>query len=135
MRMLLKASIPTEAGNAGIRDGSMMENLGSILEDAKPEAVYFFIENGKRTCLMIFDMNEVTIPAEGVMPYQYHVTEMNIEEDLYVQSLEVLPGNRKVVHHVIVFLQPPPAVANAMKDGVTNTMLDVYAPGSPPGGP
>ncbi len=43
MRMLLKASIPTEAGNAGIRDGSMMENLGSILEDAKPEAVYFFI--------------------------------------------------------------------------------------------
>lgn len=82
---------------------------------------------------MIFDMKEVTIPAEGVMPYQYHVTEMNIEEDLYVQSLEVLPGNRKVVHHVIVFLQPPPAVANAMKDGVTNTMLDVYAPGSPPG--
>ena len=58
MRMLLKASIPTEAGSASLRDGSMMEKLGSILEDAKPEAVYFFIENGKRTCLMIFDMNE-----------------------------------------------------------------------------
>ena len=58
MRMLLRASIPTEAGNAGLKDGSMMEKLGSILEDAKPEAVYFFIENGKRTCLMIFDMNE-----------------------------------------------------------------------------
>ncbi|MCL0105284.1 hypothetical protein M1N90_00820 [Dehalococcoidia bacterium] len=56
--MLLRASIPTEAGNAGLKDGSMMEKLGSILEDAKPEAVYFFIENGKRTCLMIFDMNE-----------------------------------------------------------------------------
>ena len=64
MRMLLKASIPTEAGNAGIRDGSMMENLGSIIGDAKPEAVYFFIENGKRTCLMIFDMNEQSqLPA------------------------------------------------------------------------
>ena len=64
MRMLLKASIPTEAGNAGIRDGSMMEKLGSILEDTKPEAVYFFIENGKRTCLIIFDMNEQTqLPA------------------------------------------------------------------------
>ena len=46
MRMLLKASIPTEAGSASLRDGSMMEKLGSILEDAKPEAVYFFIENG-----------------------------------------------------------------------------------------
>jgi len=64
MRMLLKASIPTEAGNAAIKDGSMMENMGAILEDAKPEAVYFFIENGNRTCLMIFDMNEQTqLPA------------------------------------------------------------------------
>ena len=64
MRMLLKASIPTEAGSASLRDGSMMEKLGSILEDAKPEAVYFFIENGKRTCLMIFDMNEQSqLPA------------------------------------------------------------------------
>ena len=69
MRMLLKASIPTEAGNAGIRDGSMMEKMGSILEDAKPEAVYFFIENGKRTCLMIFDMNEQTQLPAAVEPW------------------------------------------------------------------
>ena len=69
MRMLLKASLPTEAGNAGIRDGSMMENMGSILEDAKPEAVYFFIENGKRTCLMIIDMNEQTQLPSAVEPW------------------------------------------------------------------
>ena len=83
---------------------------------------------------MIFEMpNEIVIPAEGVMDYQYHITEMNIEEDMYVQALEVLPGNRKVVHHIIVFLQPPASAAKAMSDGVTNTMLDVYAPGSPAG--
>ena len=64
MKMLLKASIPTEAGNAGLRDGSMMEKLGSILGDTKPQAVYFFIENGKRTCFMIFDMNDASqLPA------------------------------------------------------------------------
>ncbi len=67
--MLLKASIPTEAGNAGIRDGSMMESMGSILEDAKPEAVYFFIENGKRTCLMIIDMDEQTQLPSAVEPW------------------------------------------------------------------
>lgn len=83
---------------------------------------------------MIFEMpEEIVIPADGVMPYQYHVTEMKTEEDLYVQALEVLPGNRRVVHHIIVFLQPPAAVAGAMSDGFTNTMLDVYAPGSPAG--
>ena len=55
MRMLLKAS--------------MMENMGSILEDAKPEAVYFFIENGKRTCLMIIDMDEQTQLPSAVEPW------------------------------------------------------------------
>ncbi len=81
---------------------------------------------------VVFEMREIVIPAEGVMPYQHHVTEMNVEEDLYVQALEVLPGNRRAVHHVIVFLQPPGDGARS-GDGFTNTMLDVYAPGSPPG--
>ena len=80
MRMLLKASIPTEAGNAGIRDGSMMEKLGSILEDAKPEAVYFFIENGKRTCLIIFDMNEYNLEhSPPGIPLSLSSTRINFE--------------------------------------------------------
>ena len=58
MRMLLRATIPTDAGNAGLKDGSLKENLDSILGDANPEAVYFFIENGRRTCMMIFEMND-----------------------------------------------------------------------------
>ena len=60
MRMLLKASIPTDKGNASFKDGSMKENLDSILGDANPEAVYFILENGLRTCIIIFDMNDVT---------------------------------------------------------------------------
>ena len=43
--------------------------MGSILEDAKPEAVYFFIENGKRTCLMIIDMDEQTQLPSAVEPW------------------------------------------------------------------
>ena len=58
MRMLLKAIIPTEAANAGIRDGSMMANLGKVTEDLKPEAVYFTLEKGKRAMLMIINMEE-----------------------------------------------------------------------------
>lgn len=81
---------------------------------------------------LVFEMpQEVPIPAEGVVDYQHFVTEMKVEEDLYVQAAEVLPGNRKVVHHIIVFLQP--ADGSRSGDGFTNTMLDVYAPGSPPG--
>ncbi len=83
---------------------------------------------------MVFEMpNEITIPADGVMPYQYHVTDLKNTEDLYVQSMEVLPGNRKVVHHIIVFLRPPAEWSRANKDGFTTDFLDVYAPGSPAG--
>jgi hypothetical protein len=81
---------------------------------------------------LVFEMpEEVQIPAEGVVDYQHFVSEMQVDEDLYVQRMEVLPGNRQVVHHIIVFLQPPGGRSSG--DGFTNTMLDVYAPGSPPG--
>ena len=69
MRMLLKATIPTESGNAGLRDGSMVENLGSILEEAKPEAVYFLLENGMRTCMVIFDMGDTSQLPAAVEPW------------------------------------------------------------------
>ena len=80
---------------------------------------------------MVFEMpHDFTVPAEGEVAYQHFVTDLDLDEDIYVQAAEVLPGNRQVVHHVIVFLQP---TAGSSSDGFTNTMLDVYAPGSPPG--
>ena len=69
MRMLLKATIPTEAGNAGLKDGSMPEGLGSIVEDTKPEAVYFYLENGLRTCFMVFDMDDQSQLPSAVEPW------------------------------------------------------------------
>ena len=58
MRMLIKATIPTEKGNASLADGSMTASFGSILEDLKPEAVYLTIENGARTMLLVINMEE-----------------------------------------------------------------------------
>ncbi len=64
MRFLLKAEWPVEAGNAAIQDGSLSETLGAILDDLKPEAVYFLASNGKRTALLIVDMKDASqIPA------------------------------------------------------------------------
>lgn len=64
MRMLLRATIPTGAGNARFKDGSMKATLDSILGDVNPEAVYFYLENGRRTCIIIFEMDDVSqLPA------------------------------------------------------------------------
>jgi hypothetical protein len=64
MRCLLKAEWPVEAGNAAMKDGSLSKTLQSIVDDLKPEATYFLASNGKRTALLIVDMQDASqIPA------------------------------------------------------------------------
>ena len=41
MRFLLKVNIPVESGNAAAKAGKLGATIQSILEDLKPEAVYF----------------------------------------------------------------------------------------------
>jgi len=41
MRFLLKAELSVEIGNAVIKNGMLAETFRSILDDLKPEAVYF----------------------------------------------------------------------------------------------
>ena len=63
MRFLFKVSFPVEAGNAAAKkDG--FKAIQNILEQQKPEAAYFVAENGKRTGLLIIDMEDASqIPA------------------------------------------------------------------------
>lgn len=56
MRTLLKFSLPVEAGNSSIKDGSLSKVMQSMLERLKPEAAYFCPESGKRGGFMVFDL-------------------------------------------------------------------------------
>ena len=58
MRMLLKVSIPVEAGNAAVRNGSLGTTIQKILDDLKPEAAYFSEDAGERTAYIFFEMKE-----------------------------------------------------------------------------
>jgi hypothetical protein len=49
------------------------------------------------------------IPASGTIPYMYFEVPTNFTEDRWIQSWELRPGNRAVVHHVIVYTRPPQA--------------------------
>jgi hypothetical protein len=47
------------------------------------------------------------IPAEGTVEYQYFVVDPGFTEEKWVNAAQVIPGNRSVVHHAIVFIRPP----------------------------
>ena len=64
MRMLLNIRIPHEPFNTLVRDGSVGDVIGRILEAVKPEAVYFTEQNGGRGAVVIVDLNDPSqIPA------------------------------------------------------------------------
>ncbi len=49
--------------------------------------------------LVLSTLLESEIPATGIVPYQYAVLPKVFLHDTWVQRVEVLPGNRAVVHH------------------------------------
>lgn len=58
MRMLLNVKLPHEQFNKAISDGSVGQKIRRILEDSKPEAVYFTEQNGRRGAILIIDMKD-----------------------------------------------------------------------------
>jgi hypothetical protein len=47
------------------------------------------------------------VPASGIVEYQYILVPTHFEKDTWVTAAEVRPGNRAVMHHVIMYVRPP----------------------------
>jgi peroxiredoxin len=55
---------------------------------------------------LVFQMQEeFKVPASGTVKYQYFVVPTNLDHDVWVQAAEPRPGNRAVVHHIIVYMR------------------------------
>lgn len=66
MRFLVKATSSHEQFNSQVKNGTIDKTMQSIMADIKPEAAYFTELNGKRTALLIVNIDSPTqIPAIG----------------------------------------------------------------------
>jgi len=56
---------------------------------------------------LVVDMRKVpyTVPATGTVAYQYFTSDYEFKEDRWISGVEVMPGNRAVVHHILVFVK------------------------------
>lgn len=64
MRMLVNFDFPLEPFNTLVRNGTVGKKIQQILEDIKPEAVYFSERNGMRGGIAIVDVADPSrIPA------------------------------------------------------------------------
>ena len=87
------------------------------------------------------------VPASGTIDYQYVILPHKFTEDRWVQTAEVRPGNRAVVHHVIAFIREPEVEMDARSRAgrlfvperkgrataaIRSDMLAGFAPGMPP---
>lgn len=98
-----------------------------------PEPIKFnetwYLPNGPDE---VFYMTEqpVSVKAEGSEPYRYYVVDPGFKEDKWVKTAEARAGNPAVVHHIIVFIQPP---GIGFRDHGDSKLLVGFAPGTRPG--
>jgi hypothetical protein len=96
MRMLMQVKIPHETFNAAIKDGSVEQKMGRILDETRPEAVYFTEYHGHRGAIMIVDVAEPSKVPSLAEPWflafnadvEFHI--VMTPDDLRKSGLETL---------------------------------------------
>jgi hypothetical protein len=58
---------------------------------------------------VVFEMEEdYAIPARGTIQYEHFYIPTNFTEAKWLKAIEARPGNRALVHHILVYYEAPP---------------------------
>ncbi len=91
MKFMVKVTLPIDEGNAAILDGSIMEKMQKIVEDAQPEAVYFTAEDGQRTQYLIVNVEDAMQMPKIAEPWW-----LSFSADVDVKSIFTLEDMEKL---------------------------------------
>jgi len=77
---------------------------------------------------LIVEVPSYDVPATGVINYQYPRAANPLGRDVWIRAIEIIPGNRSVVHHVLAGIDDP---GSGERRAIRGQMgeLGGYAPG------
>jgi hypothetical protein len=82
---------------------------------------------------MIIEVPAFDVPASGIVDYQRYVVPNTLGRDVWVRATDVIPGDRTVVHHVIVGVYDPKIPDERMRMvKASSPSLGAYVPGNGP---
>jgi len=71
-----------------------------------------------------------TVAAQGTLPYQRFRVATGFTEDRWVQAAEARPGDRSVVHHIIIYAVDPRGHKEHLCGYAPGDLPSVYPPGT-----
>lgn len=89
MRVLVRAMIPTAAGNKMVKDPNFLKNLEDYMRKFNCEASYFIEVNGNRTMVLVLDLPGTDmIPAIAEPLFQGYDANVEIHPAMNLDDLK-----------------------------------------------
>jgi hypothetical protein len=79
---------------------------------------------------LIVDIPAYTVPASGVVDYQFPTVKNPLDTGVWVKAATVVPGDREVVHHILAGTLDDDTTDLRRNSGVFDNYLIGYAPGN-----
>lgn len=137
----VRGDFANDPGLTGAERSTILEwARSSAIEGPKPASVppapvrEWNVEPG-----LVLEMPQAfAVGAKSEVPYQTFVLRAGLGEDRWVSAVEIRPGDRRIVHHAVLYVRPEGAEWTSEAPLRKADILAVYTPGSraasfPPG--
>src|SRR5262249_11460688 len=74
----------------------------------------------------------IHVPPEGTLEYEFVAVDPGFKEDKWVRAAELRPSCPSVVHHILLFVQPPGGGNMSRHRGFITNWLAAFVPGARP---
>ncbi len=92
MKMLVNVAFPIEPFNSMVRNGTAGDIIRQVLEDVKPESIFFTEQDGKRGAVMVVEVLDASSIPSIVEPWFLNF-EANCEFNIAMTPDDLMKAN------------------------------------------